>query len=174
MCAEGKYFTVAPTACTIRTLGALAIYCGDVARKNPDGSTSISLRAPLLLMPPEMFRNPQETMATVARVLNENAHLFFESAKPAEAAPAADAGDGWGWWSGYDGEHYGNGPFATRDEAVRALCGRGGYIVEARQDPLLPGGQPMAVDRIGIARRIAQRLGCTAERVLDVVGAAHG
>ncbi|WYK04439.1 hypothetical protein DWF04_015635 [Cereibacter sphaeroides f. sp. denitrificans] len=40
--------------------------------------------------------------------------------------------------------------------------------------PHLPGGKPMPVDRIGIARRIAQRLGCTAECVLEVVGAEHG
>ncbi|WP_420023728.1 hypothetical protein ACN9JG_06105 [Cereibacter azotoformans] len=52
------------------------------------------------------------------------AHLM----QPAEA--------GWGWWSGYDGEHYGNGPFATRAEAVAALSGEAGYIVEACQDPV--------------------------------------
>ncbi|MEA5163425.1 hypothetical protein U5903_21830 [Cereibacter johrii] len=44
----------------------------------------------------------------------------------------------------------------------------------AAVSPHLPGGQPMPVDRIGIARRIAQRLGCTAERVHEVVGAADG
>jgi hypothetical protein len=74
------YFTVEKTACTIPQRGAVAIYCGDKPRKNDDGSTSLSLRAPLLLMPPEMFENADEVMAKVARVLNENAHLFFDSA----------------------------------------------------------------------------------------------
>jgi hypothetical protein len=75
------YFTVEPTSCTIRDRGALAIYCGDKPRKNEDGSTSLSLRAPLLLMPPEMFCDAEEVMEKVARVLNENAHLFFDSAR---------------------------------------------------------------------------------------------
>ncbi|MEL5878952.1 hypothetical protein [Cereibacter sphaeroides] len=44
----------------------------------------------------------------------------------------------------------------------------------AAVSPHLPGGHPMPVDRIGIARRIAQRLGCTVGRVLEVVGAADG
>ncbi|AZB63894.1 hypothetical protein EBL87_09145 [Cereibacter sphaeroides] len=46
----------------------------------------------------------------------------------------------------------------------------------AAASPLLPGGIPSAVDRIGIARRVAQRLaaqrlGCTAQRVLDLMSA---
>ncbi|RAZ84419.1 hypothetical protein [Cereibacter johrii] len=44
----------------------------------------------------------------------------------------------------------------------------------AAVSPHLPGGQPMPVDRIGIARRIALRLGCTVGHVLEVVGAADG
>ncbi|WYK04440.1 hypothetical protein DWF04_015640 [Cereibacter sphaeroides f. sp. denitrificans] len=82
MLAEGKYFTVAPTACTIRSGGALAIYCGDLPKKNPDGTTTHSLAAPLLLMPQEMWGDPTDTMAKIAGVLNDNAHLFFSSAKP--------------------------------------------------------------------------------------------
>ncbi len=55
-----------------------------------------------------------------------------------------------------------------RDEAIAEAWA----AAVSAASPHLPGGQPMAVDRIGIARRIAQSLGCTAERVLEVVGAA--
>ncbi|ACM03894.1 hypothetical protein [Cereibacter sphaeroides] len=57
----------------------------------------------------------------------------------------------------------------ARDEILSAWA-----EAVAAVSPHLPGGQPMPVDRIGIARRIAQRLGCTAERVHEVVGAADG
>jgi len=42
----------------------------------------------------------------------------------------------WEWWSGYDGEHY-NGPFGSRAQAIAELDGDDGYIVEARQDPVM-------------------------------------
>ncbi|MCE8421277.1 hypothetical protein LZ190_21910 [Rhodovulum sulfidophilum] len=42
----------------------------------------------------------------------------------------------------------------------------------AAVSPHLPGGQSMPVDRIGLPRRISQRLGCTTGRVFEVVGAA--
>ena len=57
----------------------------------------------------------------------------------------------------------------ARDEILSAWA-----EAVAAVSPYLPGGHPMPVDRIGIARRIAQRLGCTAERVHEVVGAADG
>lgn len=80
-----QYFEAMPTAATIRERGALAIYVGDAPRKNDDGTTSHSMRAPLLLMPPEMFKDSAEIMAKVARILNEHAAEFFASAKdPAE------------------------------------------------------------------------------------------
>lgn len=84
------YFTVEATSTTIRRSGAIAIYAGDVPRKNDDGTTSHSLRGPLLLMPPEMWNGPDEIMQKVADALNKNAHLFFDSAKldpVREAAP---------------------------------------------------------------------------------------
>ncbi len=56
-----------------------------------------------------------------------------------------------------------------RDEAIAEAWSAAVSAVS----PHLPGGQPMPVDRIGTARRIAQRLGCSAERVLEVVGAAN-
>lgn len=84
---DRDYFTVEPTSLTICRSGALAIFCGDKPKKHPDGGTSFSLRGPLLLMPQEMWDESGETMAKVARVLNENAHLFFSSAKaPSKAA----------------------------------------------------------------------------------------
>lgn len=82
------YFTVEDTALTIPKRGALAIYCGDAPRKNYDGTTSHSMRAPVLLMPPEMFRNPEETMAKIAAALNASAGEFYDSAR--RATPAAD------------------------------------------------------------------------------------
>lgn len=83
---EKDYFTVAPCSLTIPRRGALAIFCGDKPKKNDDGTTSYSLRGPLLLMPPELWDEGPETMAKVAQVLNDNAHLFFDSAKPAPEA----------------------------------------------------------------------------------------
>lgn len=46
--------------------------------------------------------------------------------------PAVDAATDWRWWSGTNDEWYSNGPFDTRDQAVAALDGHGGYIVEAQ------------------------------------------
>lgn len=77
--AEHAYFSVEPTAATIPKRGSLAIYCGDAPRRNADGSTSFSLRAPLLIMPPGMFSDAEVTMQEVADVLNENWRRFFPS-----------------------------------------------------------------------------------------------
>ena len=81
--AEHQYFTVEHTACTIPERGALAIYYGDAPRRNEaDGTTSHSLRGPLLIIPRDMWAASDEIAAKVARVLNDNAHLFFDSAAP--------------------------------------------------------------------------------------------
>lgn len=77
-----QYFSIEATACTIPKRGALAIYCGDAPRRNEaKGTTSHSLRGPLFIMPPDMWSDPEEVAEKVARVLNENAHLFFDSAR---------------------------------------------------------------------------------------------
>ena len=83
--ADRDYFTVDPTSCTIPKRGALAIYCGDKPRRNADGSTTHSLRAPLLIMPQEMWHDPEETMLKVAAVLNQHASVFFPSAPDRQA-----------------------------------------------------------------------------------------
>lgn len=76
-----EYFSVDPTSMVIPKSGALAIICGDAPRRNAvDGTTSYSLRGPLLIIPPELWDAPDEIAAKVARVLNDNAHLFFDSA----------------------------------------------------------------------------------------------
>ena len=88
-----KYFEASSTALTIPKRGAMAIYCGDAPRyDDEEKTTSYQMRAPLLIMPPEMFSDADETMKTVAAVLNENAHRFFSSAKkPAHhAGPVAE------------------------------------------------------------------------------------
>lgn len=82
---DDDYFTVLPTSCTIPTRGALAIYCGDKPRRTADGRTSIPLRAPLLLMPQDMWADPEETMLKVADVLNRHAVVFFPSAADRQA-----------------------------------------------------------------------------------------
>jgi hypothetical protein len=86
---EKDYFTVETTSLTLPKRGALAIFCGDKPKKGPNGGTSCSLRGPLLLMPPEMWDDPEETLAKVAKVLNDNAHLFFDSAKTMRDGQAA-------------------------------------------------------------------------------------
>lgn len=79
------YFTAAPTALTIPKRGALAIYAGEKPRKLADGGVSMGLRGPLLIMPPEMWIDGEEMMADIARLLNENADRFFDSAKDKQA-----------------------------------------------------------------------------------------
>lgn len=77
-----KYFTVEATIFTIPERGALAIVCGDAPRRNEaEGTTSYSLRGPLLIMPPDLWNDQEEIAARVAQLLNENAHVFFESAR---------------------------------------------------------------------------------------------
>ena len=133
---DRDYFTVEPTSLTIPRSGALAIFCGDKPKKHPDGGTSFSLRGPLLLMPQEMWDDPDETMAKVARVLNENAHLFFSSAK----APAKAAADvlaerdrqisAEGWTPEHDDEH-------DRGELSRAsAC----YVMQSALDTIATPG----------------------------------
>lgn len=84
---DTPYFTVEPTAMTIPKRGSLAIYCGDKSRTNEDGTRSLFMRAPLLLMPDGMFSDAPEVMEKVARILNEHAAEFYASAKPVEATP---------------------------------------------------------------------------------------
>ena len=78
---EHQYFKADRTACTIQTRGARAIICGDAPRKNADGTTTLMLRGPLLIMPSEMWDDADEIMEKVARILNEHAAEFFESAR---------------------------------------------------------------------------------------------
>lgn len=73
---DHKCFSVETTAATIQKRGALAIYYQRPPRRHDDGSNSISLRLPLLLMPPGVFRNSDEIMARIARILNESASEF--------------------------------------------------------------------------------------------------
>lgn len=44
--------------------------------------------------------------------------------------------DNWQWWSGTNDEYMTNGPFACREDAIEALDGYGGYIVEAKRYPI--------------------------------------
>ena len=43
--------------------------------------------------------------------------------------------DDWKWWSGTNDEWYSQ-SHETREEAIQSLEGEGGYIIEARQDPV--------------------------------------
>lgn len=82
MADKHEYFSVKPTSMTIPQRGALAIYAGDAPRKHADGSTIHSMSGPLLIIPPDMWRDADGIAAKVVRVLNDNAHLFFDSAAP--------------------------------------------------------------------------------------------
>lgn len=48
-----------------------------------------------------------------------------------DIAEKQEADKKWLWYSGQDDEFYTNGPFATREEAIEALDGYGGHIIEA-------------------------------------------
>lgn len=75
------YFTVDETALTIPKRGAKAIYAGEKPRKNADGTTTHSMRAPLLLMPSGMFQDEDAIIQKIVDLLNDNAAMFFDSAK---------------------------------------------------------------------------------------------
>jgi hypothetical protein len=75
------YFTVEQTSTLISKRGALAIFAGDKTRKTADGRTVHSLRAPLLILPPDMFKDEEAVARKIADLLNQHAHLFFDSAK---------------------------------------------------------------------------------------------
>lgn len=84
---DHRYFEVERTALTIPRRGALAIYCSDTPRRDPEtGTTTFSLRAPLLLIPDEMFEDAQEIAEKVARILNDHAGEFYSSAKGGDDA----------------------------------------------------------------------------------------
>jgi len=84
---EHRYFEVERTALTIPRRGALAIYCSDAPRRDAaTGATTYSLRAPLLLIPDEMFEDAQEIAEKVARILNDHAGEFYQSARGGEDA----------------------------------------------------------------------------------------
>ena len=85
------YFNVESTSLTIQHRGALAIYAGEKSRRNPDGTISIFMRAPLLVLPPDMFTDGEAVLDRICKLLNDNAHLFFDSAKAPEAAPVTEA-----------------------------------------------------------------------------------
>jgi hypothetical protein len=74
------YFTVETTAMQIQQRGALAIYAGDKPKLHADGSRTFTLRCPLLIMPQEMWGEPEKLMEKIARILNEHAAEFFSSA----------------------------------------------------------------------------------------------
>lgn len=101
---DHQYFTAEPTSLTIERSGALAIFCGDAPRK-VEGGTSRSLRGPLFIMPQEMWEDADETAKTAAAVLNQSAHRFFKSARPAavvgsvrlDAATVADLAEDGCW-----------------------------------------------------------------------------
>lgn len=87
------YFTVESTACTIPKRGAMAIYCGDAPKLDDEGRvTSFSLRAPLLIMPPDFFSDEEETLRKVVGVLNKNAGFFYSSAltRKCPSSPVAE------------------------------------------------------------------------------------
>lgn len=44
--------------------------------------------------------------------------------------------DNWQWFSGCDDEYFTNGPFKCREDAIEALDGEGGHIIEAQRYPI--------------------------------------
>lgn len=80
------YFTVETTSLTIPKRGAKAIFAGDKPKKNADGTSSFSMRAPLLLMPEGMFHDEDDVLRKIVDLLNANASIFFDSAKAEQPA----------------------------------------------------------------------------------------
>lgn len=81
---DGKphsYFTVARTnARPHKDGGKIAVHFSDAPKRNEEaGTTSYSMIWPGLLVV-DGISEPEGFAATVAEILNENAHRFFESA----------------------------------------------------------------------------------------------
>lgn len=55
---------------------------------------------------------------------------------PTFAPPEPREPLGWRWWSGSNDEWYTNGPFGSREDAVKALDGAGGFVIEAIKRPV--------------------------------------
>lgn len=53
-----------------------------------------------------------------------------------EVPPTHKNAGGMAWWSGSNEEYFTNGPFDTREDAVAALDGEGGYVVKAALMPI--------------------------------------
>lgn len=83
---DKPYFTAETTSLTLPKRGCLAIYAGEKPRKNANGSTSYSMRGPMLIMPNDMWHDDKDLIEKVAKLLNDNAHLFFDSAKAPDTA----------------------------------------------------------------------------------------
>lgn len=78
-----KYFTASRTnARPHKEGGKIAVHFSEAPRRNPDtGNTSYSMIWPGLLVA-EGIKDPEDFAQTIADILNENAHRFFDSAKP--------------------------------------------------------------------------------------------
>lgn len=90
-----KYFEVQFTAYRDkrpRTADVVAIYAGEKPRKNENGTTSMSLRFPALIVS-EYTADGKEFGEKVAELLEENAHRFFSSAANTEAELKSPKGD---------------------------------------------------------------------------------
>lgn len=44
--------------------------------------------------------------------------------------------ENWKWYAGWNDEEFHSGPFDTREEAIKALDGLRGFIIEARKIPI--------------------------------------
>ncbi|PIL20510.1 hypothetical protein P775_08250 [Puniceibacterium antarcticum] len=78
-----KYFTTSRTnARPHKEGGKIAVHFAEAPKRNPEtGLTSYSMIWPGLLVV-DGITDPEGFAQTVADILNENAHRFFDSAKP--------------------------------------------------------------------------------------------
>lgn len=84
-----QYFTVGFTSVEMeskrepgvrKVLPALTIFSADPV-VTPDGAIKACAPWPFLVITPGLWSDEQERAERVAKLLNENAHLFFESAR---------------------------------------------------------------------------------------------
>ena|SRR5688572_20702115 len=76
---EHKYFSIGYASHIANPKDGMCIFAGEAPTRNDNGSTSFSLRAPMVLIS-EVVGDRYEIAKTVEAVLNENAHRFFSSA----------------------------------------------------------------------------------------------
>jgi hypothetical protein len=74
-----EYFKVGNASSLAHPKDGLCIFAGDAPVRHDDGTTSFSLRAPIVTIS-SIINDREQIAEVIAEILNENAHRLFSSA----------------------------------------------------------------------------------------------